>query len=59
MIDDLTAADRFSWERAVRDHEDIVGNRLLVLLTLGIYMLHDGSNARPSRNTLADRKSVV
>lgn len=50
--------DRFTWEKHLRDHDDILGNRLLVLLTLGIYMRADGSNARPARATLATKTGL-
>lgn len=50
--------DRFSWERGIRDHDDVLGNRLLVLLTLGIYMRADGTGARPSLTTLASKTGL-
>lgn len=50
--------DRFSWERAIRDDEEITGNLLLVLLTLATYMDKDGSRARPSLNTIASKTGL-
>lgn len=52
---EVVPVDRFDWERAVRNDDDILGNRLLVLLVLGTYMDKDGGNAKPSLETLGSK----
>jgi len=45
--------DRFSWEKAVRCSPEVVGTRMLVLLTVATYMDNETGKARPSQATLA------
>ncbi len=52
----MTAGKRlgkFDWERKLLSDRTVIGNRLLVLLALGVFMDADGSSARPGVDRLA------
>lgn len=54
----MSDASRFDWERHLREDETVIGNRLLVLLTLGTYMDNNGERARPAVTTLAAKTGL-